>query len=268
MNITLNEISRDNILNFQNQYYQHILVPIDDYWENGIIATATYYEIISQEPIGYLVIDEDRVLLQFYLYRKREKEKEIFENCVHLLQIETACANTYEPDYLNICLDHANDYTILAFFYRDERDIHIEKPIEDLVEKVADLSDLEDAIEYSGIKGASVDWLKHYYLTLIKKKSLYLYYLENRIIGSGELRPSLTSIGASNIGMTVSDNYQKRNIGSYILYRMKTLSKQMNLIPVCGTDVDNVASQKTIQKCGFYPYHRVLKIKLNPENCF
>lgn len=262
MNITVNEISRDHILNFQNQYYQHILAPIDDYWENGIIATGTYYEILSQEPIGYLVIDDDRTLLQFSLYTEREKEKEIFENCVQLLQIEIAYANTYEPDYLNICLDHANYYEILAFFYRDDHDIHIEKPIENLVEKVAGFSDLEDAIEYSGVKGASIDWLKHYYLNLIKNKSLYLYYLENRIIASGELRPSHTSKGASNIGMTVSANYQKRNIGSYILYRMKTLSKQMNLIPVCGTDVDNIASQRTIQKCGFYPYHRVLKIKL------
>ena len=116
MNITVNEISRDNILNFQKKYYQHILVPIDDYWENGIIANGTYYEIISQEPIGYLVIDDDRVLLQFFLYTQREKETEIFKNCIHLLQIEKAYANTYEPDYLNICLDHANCYEILALF--------------------------------------------------------------------------------------------------------------------------------------------------------
>ncbi|MBI9014729.1 MAG: GNAT family N-acetyltransferase [Clostridiales bacterium] len=262
MNITVNEISRNKILNFQYQYYQQILVPIDDYWENVVIAAGTYYEIITQRPIGYLAIDENRVLLQFFLYADRENEDEIFEDCIYLLQIEKAYASTYEPKYLNICLDHGNDYETLAFFYKDDRDIHIEKPIENLVEKAADFSDLEDAMEYSGVEGASVDWLKHYYLNLIKNKSLYLYYLENRIIGSGELRPSHISKGASNIGMTVSAHFRKRNIGTYILYRMKTLSKEMNLIPVCGTDIDNIASQKTIQKCGFYPYHRALEIKL------
>jgi len=263
MNITVNRTTRDNIIKFQNQYYQHILVPIDDYWEDGIIAKGTYYEIISQKPIGYLVVDDDKVLLQFYLYSSREKTSEVFKFCIKTLQITDAIANTYEPDYLNLCLDQSNHHEIIALFYKDDCDISVNKPLPNLIEKVAELDDLDAAIIYSEVQGAPAEWLKIYYYHLIQKKSLYLYLLDNKIIASGELRPSKTSRNAANIGMTVSSQYRKLGLGSYILYRMKTLSKDMDLTPVCGTDVDNIASQKTILKCGFYPYHRALKIKLN-----
>lgn len=96
MNISLNRISKEIIQDHQKVYYKNISVPIDDYWQESIIGSGIYYEIVKENQIGYLVVDDRNVLLQFCLYKYKKFEKEIFKVCKEKLQFNQAYASTYE----------------------------------------------------------------------------------------------------------------------------------------------------------------------------
>lgn len=261
MNLKINPININLISDYQNQYYDSIESPFDDYWAKGIIANGACYEIIQQEAIGYLITSPDNILLQFYLYTNKKNEAAVFKKCIDLLEIKTAHISTYEPCYLGRCLDLGLSYDVIALFYKHTDMIHINKPLDDIKEVLAHSKHLAEAVDYAVSEGGPRELLTVYYNSLLKMKGLYIYKLNNKIIGTGELRTYSLSTKISNIGMTVSNHHRHKNIGSYILYRMTTLSYLNGLTPICGTDINNIVSQKTIEKCGYYPYHRALQVE-------
>lgn len=267
MDITIKKSERLHHIEAQKKYYQTVIAPLDDMWELGIIAKANYFAIYSEELLGYLVLNDDQVLLQFYVDASFEHlEDVIYRECLLQLKIKAAYACTYEPNYLGLSLAEGVDYEFKGILYKHVLKKRIKRPVEGLVEVIATHEDLEAAIDYTNNDvEISGDWLRTYYLFLLETDSLYLYKLNDEIIGTGEIRPSTTYYPAANIGMTVSSKHRKKNIGTYILNRMAEVAFNMALQPICGTDIENIPSQKTIKKCGFKPYHRIFKVYFHNE---
>lgn len=264
MNLTIKTVEKDDIYIYQTSYYHACSAPFDDFWRNGIISNGNYYEIFAEESIGYLVTNDDHVLLQFYTTQKNNEAK-VFAYCIKALKISCAHVSTYEPNYLCRCLDFGQSYKVIALFYKHMHPINLHLPFEGITEDLAKVTDMKDALEYSKLEGAPIEWLHVYYNYLLSIDGLYLYKYRGKIIGTGELRIDPREKNISNIGMTVSSDHRKKGLGTYIMTRMTRLSYDRNLVAICGTNSDNIASQKTIEKAGFYPYHRGLEVALKKE---
>lgn len=251
--------NKKEIISSQEAYFSTISVPLDDYWTDGVIGNGIHYKIMNDslsESVGYLTVNKENILLHFVLYNTFNLS--VFVACMKALEITKAYACTYDSTYFKYCKLLEESSVEIAYFYQDIEDVNIS--CHGIKEVEATEENLNLLIEYS--EGPE-DWLRVYLGNLIKKNGLYIYYSNNEIVGTGELRQKSYY---ANIGMTVSLEYRKQGIGSYILNQMKIHAKALDLIPVCGTDVDNVPSQKTIEKCGFKKYHSAYEFKLRSFN--
>lgn len=244
-------------------YLDKLTAPADDFWIFGIIDKSDFYGIyIADEVIGYGAVSKDRLLSFYLIDHYRRQANEIFNHFIQVMHIKTAYSCTYDLDYFNLCLDVFNKYDIEGILYAHDVKLTIACPEANIEERLALLSDLHDAISYTAanMEGPS-EWLEEYYRTLIDAKGLYLYVHEGRIVASGEMRYWPEIENAANIGMTVAVDYRKRGMGTYVLRRMADFALDKGLQPVCGTDLSNIASQKTISKAGFRPIHRIVDFK-------
>lgn len=257
------KINRVALQAMQEDFYKTWTAPLDDMWALGIVARGNFYEILMENRIGYLVVNEDHELLEFYIKEAFASEAlEILLSCIHLLNIKKAYAITYAPSYFKLCMDLSDHHEVNSLLYEHEEKIAIKLPVVQLIHVIATYEMLDEAMAYTvNTIAASVEWLKPYYEGLIKTESLILYKLNDKIVATGEVRPSQISLGYANIGMTVAFDYRLKGLGSYVLNDMVKRSYDKNLKPICGTDIENIASQKTIEKCGFKVYHKVLKFK-------
>ncbi len=258
------KVDKENINEMINSYYKNVTAPMDDMWESGIIGKGDYFTIKKKEDVlGYFVVDNDNNLLQFFLKDECLNESSnIFELIKTSKEIKQAFVSTSEPRYLSLCLDNNDGVEINSYLYTEMEAIEFKKPLESISSQLANVEDLDRVLVYNNEMGFKGDWLIKYCKDLICNHGLILYKIEDKIIGTGEMRPSFSSKSYANLGVTVSEIYRRMNIGTYILSNMRLLANKQGLKAICSTDKDNIASQHTIEKSGFYPYHRVLTVKL------
>ena len=61
-----------------------------------------------------------------------------------------------------------------------------------------------------------------------------------------------------DIYMEVDEAHRHRGFGSYLVQELKRVCYEMGKIPAARCGVDNVASQRTLQKAGLLPCGRML----------
>lgn len=256
----IKKVNMEDVRYMNDNYYKYISAPMDDMWELGIIAKGNYYLI--GDNIGYFVLGNENALLQFHIEASHlNLSRDLFLDILDKFDITNAFVSTYEPMYLALCLDNSISVKTEAYLYIENENVVIEKPMKELESSVATLADLKDIVRYHKDKvDIEGDWLQGYLEMLISNKSLMLYKINGDMVGTGEMRESAKNKNFANLGMTVSKDYRKKSVGSYILSSIRVIANDKGLETICGTDVRNEASQRTIMKCGYYPYHRVLKI--------
>jgi len=260
-----NKVSSKDVEDMRMKYYKNLTAPMDDMWEHGIIPKGDYYEIVHEHRIGYFVLDDKKAILQFYLeHESRYNLDTIFQDVLKKFNIEHALVSTYDPIFLSLCMEESKGVEINSILYRGINTELVAKPIETMVSLYAVQEDFQRVIDYHEQKaGFHGVWLREYCKNLILKRELILYMIGDEIIGTGEMRHSLSSPEYCNVGMTVASDYRRKGIGSYILSDLKELAKQAELKVICSTSSDNIASQKTILKSGFFPYNRILDVRFS-----
>lgn len=260
----IKKVKKQSIVEMTELYHQYVTAPMDDMWELGIIANGDFYTIAKENAIGYFVVDTDNTLLQFFIKGEYEcDETGAFRFILREKRIHQAYVSTYEPKYLMLCLDNNNDIKINSFLYAEKNLLEFKKPLNAIHSELAQMEHLDKIIVYNRTKaGVDGDWLVGYCKELITKQGLMLYKIGNEIIGTGEIRPDHRGKPYANIGMTVSKDYRRQDIGTYILSQMRILANKKDLKAICSTTKENIASQHTILKSGFLPYHRILTVKL------
>jgi len=93
----------------------------------------------------------------------------------------------------------------------------------------------------------------------IRKEGLYVFTTGNEIVGCGVVSRISNLVDAYDIGMAVNPIFRKQGYGSYIVHTMADFCIRKNQRPVCGCDINNVASYRTLEKAGFRSNHQILR---------
>jgi GNAT superfamily N-acetyltransferase len=98
-------------------------------------------------------------------------------------------------------------------------------------------------------------------------EGLYLYRGANgNLIGAGVLKPVISGIDGVDIGMVVAPRYRSRGYGSYIVRHLKAHCMTKGWRPICGCSIDNVASQRALERGGFASVHRVVEFAIGQKD--
>ena len=65
-----------------------------------------------------------------------------------------------------------------------------------------------------------------------------------------------------DIGMVVGPEHRHRGYGSYIVAHLKSLCLSNGWRPICGCSIDNLGSQRTLERAGFASSHNLVEFHL------
>ncbi|HSH02735.1 MAG TPA: GNAT family N-acetyltransferase [Anaerolineae bacterium] len=261
---TLKQTSHQ-LLQLEKKAYRATLpAPLDGMWDTALIPQANHWAILAtDETVGYFCINDDRLLLQFYITADYLKwGQPIMAQIVAEGMAIGAFVNTHESTYLSLCIDHQKSVAIHSYLFQDFGPSQLAgQSIPDAHLTLATTPELEAIITfvYQQTEGDK-QWLRTYLDDLIHKQQLYLLKLNDAIIGTGEWRLSPTQPPYVDVGMIVDRNHRNQGWATFILTQLKQVCYQQNLRPICSTNVDNIASRKAIEKAGFVTNNRLLHI--------
>lgn len=244
------------------RHHDHVMTaPMDDMWEEGYILDCEFYMITSNNvACGYFALNTENTLLDFHV-KKDFNSDEVFTYILEEKQVRSACVSTYDPVFYTHCMKHKKDSTINTLLYNQDSHVEIEPPFEAIDIITATDADLKAAASFFREKvDIQGDWIEPYLQKLIKNNNLILFKYKHAIIGTGGIRYSISSEHVANVGITTSIDYRRIGLASYILNTIKSICNEENYHTIGSTTLDNIGSQKTMEKCGYVNYHTIYNI--------
>ena len=229
-------------------------------WES-FRANATNYGIRhGQEWIGYVNVTVEGKLLQFYLTPSHMPWGiEIFTQFLGEYQLSSAMVGTNNPCLMSVALRNPKQVSIDTYLFRDFWNREIPKKEGQL--KPCQNDDLKRVVDFCQVSmGAPVGWLTSYIGGLIERNEIFVLQQDQKIIGTCEVRQSLSAGQYADIGMVVSPDFRKRGFGTFLLKQAMRIAQERNKIPICSTEKDNIGSLKAIHACGFYSKYQLLDV--------
>lgn len=220
-----------------------------------MVPGADFYTIGSNtQIIGYVIIS-DRVLIEFYLIGKFIPYcPEIFKQIIKRLSGGSIYCKSFDSLLLNCCLVQSLHYKLIGEHYRDFyiTDIAISK---NLNYRMAIEEDIPFLLKQEDGLYETPDELNMF----TRGQNISMFYNGAEFIGCGFLIKVHPGWDYYDIGMWVHPSFRNKGYATQIISVLKGICLNNNWKPVCGCDINNIASQKTLEKCGFFSKHKLIE---------
>ncbi|MEM7351871.1 MAG: GNAT family N-acetyltransferase [Acidobacteriota bacterium] len=256
--------SFEELADLRRAYLRSQTAPIDGMWE-AFAAMAHQREIRSAgEKAGFFCVNEQGQILQFHVSAPFEPvAAELFARVVDRSEVRGAMVSTADPLFSSLCFDLHNEVRVNTYLYEDHHPS--ESPLAGEGEASLDLVEAYELTTIADLQRGSFDqdpgdWLLGYLENLITRRELYALRLGDEILGTGELRVSDSQPPYADLGVITMRRHRRRGVASHILWRLKQLGLDRELVPICSTTVENLGAQRAIAKAGFISRHRILQV--------
>jgi len=251
----------DTVIQYRKQLYSNFIASLDGMWEALYIANATVYLIKNkEEEIGYCCIDQDKGLNQLFLidahrYLMNTVVTELINKCL----IISAHLSSIEPTLFNTCLLSAKSIqaNTINYTFSSEQEKRVGTDVLNL-NKATTLD--ADRIRAFFKEEIGFDDSFGYTDNLIQRGEIYVVEEGNVVLATGECRLSDSQPEYADVGMVVKQHNRKKGLGTRVLSELVNIALENKRKPICSTTVDNIASQKAIERAGFYNSHIVFKM--------
>ncbi len=236
---------------YRKELYQTLKAPIDAEWEEVNVALAQPYFITHNDsPIGYCCINEDQSLMQVFLNNRfNHQMNQIILSLIDSGYITSATMGSCEPVSFNACLRYANSLTTHTFCYEyARREANIPKALN--LEQVGNESIPTIQSFFSDQLGFEDNF--GYTQNLVDRGEIFMLREGGTVIATSECRFSDSQPTVASLGMIVHADYRGKGIATQILRQQAQRALEAGRNPICATTAENIASQKAIEKAGFY----------------
>ena len=251
----------EEIQSLRWKLYQQLKAPIDAMWEQLYIDSSQHYLIQNNNAsVGYCCINEDKSLLQLYLEESYHSKMDIVigELINHEL-IQSASLSSKEPIAFNACLNRSKSLSTNTFCYE-----HLNQAMS--INTSLNLEEVT-SVHIPAIK----DFLKEqigmedtfgYTENLVSRKEIFMLREDGLVVATSECRLSDSQTDIADLGIIVNRDFQGKGIATELMKMQVNRVLELGKKPICSTTLDNKASQKAIEKAGFYSSHIIFDMKL------
>lgn len=241
----------DIVSKLRTQLYAQLTAPIDAMWELLYIASCKNYLIRYQDKnIGYCSINENRSLLQIFLKKECiHKMNTVIKSLIEQHLIISASLSSNETIAFNACLLNSKSMKPNTFcFQHSNSKVETNSILNLKLVSEKDIPEIKDFLK----EQVGMDDTFGYTENLVNRQELYLVKEDENIIATSECRWSDTQVETADVGIIVHKNNQGKGIATQILQMQANRVIEAKRKPICSTTIDNIASQKAIEKSGFY----------------
>ena len=252
----------ETVIQYRKQLYSNFIAPLDGMWEALYIANSIVYLIKNkEEEIGYCCIDQDKSLNQLFLIdTHRYLINSVITELIKEEMMVSAQLSSIEPVLFNTCLQFSKSMEVntLNYTFSSEQGKRVSNDILNLNKATT-----QDANRIRTFFKNEIGFEDSFGYTdnLIQRGEIYVVEEDNEILATGECRLSDSQPKYADVGMVVKQNNRKKGLGTSVLSELVKVAYKNNRIPICSTTVDNIASQKAIERAGFYNSHTIFKIE-------
>lgn len=248
----------EKIENLRMEYFNSLSAFQDIFIELNVKYAQSYLITKNEMPVGYFVITEDDILIEFYLIKTELGDSHLyFKKMLNEISLKSIYCQSYDSLLLNCCMLNNFTYKIIGLMYREYNST---LPIvrDDVKIRFAEEKDLA----FLQIQNDEVFEPKEMLEKFIKTKSIILFIKDNETIACGFITQINKNYTYYDLGVWVNPNHRKKGLGEFVLAHLKDYAIKNNLIPVCGCSIDNLISQRIIAKNGFISKHCLIEFSI------
>lgn len=231
-----------------------LAAPQELFLENCVAKGRTLAIELDQRPAGYAVIEDDAIV-EFHVEDEGLSEAgTALEALIAQEGVKRFLVQSFDPLALSLCLARRRPRTA-GILFRVIAD-RLFQPRSDIIASSAEHSDV------AALAGLSDDFFddRSEIIAYIDGGGLIVYRdRQVRLIGAGVMRDVIPGRAGTDIGMVVAPALRRGGYGTYIIRHLKLSCLERGLLPICGCDADNIASQRTLQRAGFASIHQLLE---------
>lgn len=246
-------LSNPNVLQaWRNKYFDSLSYSQDMYSESMISwnPTANFYIINNNgKQIGYAILNNSRELVEFYIQNAQITQKEyIFSEVIRKLNVKNVYCKSFDQILLSCCYKFSNSSKMVGYLFQDynlQSDIELDISINVRLATTDDITFLNSFENELLEEGETID-------AYIKSNNVYIFKkADNELIGCGYLFNVIPGRKYYDLGMWVNQSFRKKGYGTQIISYLMKYCFENGFIPTAGCEESNLASRRTLEKCGF-----------------
>lgn len=256
--IRFEQVKLAEISELRKEYLNSLIVFQELYLELMLPDSSCYLIYENNNIIaGYTIVAPQNILIEFYIFEQFiRRGQSYFSRLINKLNISNVYCKSFDTTLLNFCLLNTMQYTILGNHYRD----HINKGItanSRISVRPAEKKDIPLLIDQND----DIDELfetREQLESFIRDQSVFLFNLNDEFAGCGTIIRVHPDWDYQDLGIWVKKEFRRQGVATQIINWSVSHCKSKNWIPICGCDIENLASQKTLEKCGFISKYKLI----------
>ena len=243
------------------RYLASLTAPMDDMWMSFAEEAAVHGLHVDGVEAGSLCVDGEGRLLRLWIEPAFQgRAEELLAFAAGRLGFREARLPTLDPLALGVALDVAREVESVSLFFAHGED-PVVAPLEGLVpgepEDHGRLVTFEEAAT-----GAPRAFLEGYVRERLDRRELWLHLEAGEILAVGELRRDPWQAGVAHLGLMVAEDRRGEGLGSRLLSALVERGRGEGLRLACSTEKDHLGARRAIDRAGFRPLHRLLRVVL------
>ncbi len=230
-----------------------------------MIGDGVGYLIQKENMVmGYAIHNGEGVLIEFYVKDQYLPDsQEAFKQVIKELAIQEVFCKSFDALLLNACLQSTFSYSLVGVLYRDYSGPKIQKErgIEMRPSGFASVNLLLNQDESIRELFETEQQLTHF----IEHEHVFEFYKNEELIGCGMVLRTNAEWDFCDLGVWVHPQKRGHSLGAQILLLLREFALENHMKPSCGCDIENIASQMTIEKCGFGSKHKLISFASRPN---
>lgn len=229
--------------------------------EMMVPESSCYIITDSNKTVGYTIVTNEQVMIEFYLIDGYiPKCSHCFSTLIKELSIVNIYCKSFDSLLLNCCLMQNFNYSILGALYRDFQAPEIDYEI-NISAQLADNTKVRFLLN----QGDGIEELfenQHQLNSFIDSDTVIMFFQKDVFVGCGTILRTHPKWTWHDLGIWVKSEFRMHGIATQMLVYMRNYCLEKEWKCTCGCAIENIASQKTIEKSGFISKHKMMDFRV------
>lgn len=202
----------------------------------------------NDEPIGYMILNKNNELIEFYIHAGLLTQKEvIFSEAIEKFGIKSVYCKSFDQVLLSCCHTFSDSSKLAGYLFQDyipQSGTALDPTINVRLATKNDIPFLNSFENELLDEGEEIE-------PYVENNSVYLFMKGDELIGCGYLFNVIPGRRHYDVGMWVNQTFRRKDYGTQIISYLMNYCFDKGFVPTAGCAEDNVASRRTLEKSGF-----------------
>jgi RimJ/RimL family protein N-acetyltransferase len=251
--IAITPVSLDELLPDRLRHWRNL--PGQEYFVEIQVQRGRPYRIsFESECVGYFIVSNEGVLVELHVESRRGVlRSEIGGSVVREAGIHRIWCLSFDSDSVELCSQLCEEAKAIGISCRD----YEQKPRlpHNFTARLAEPSDLPAILR---INEPDILESPEEASAYVMKGRLVVFELGADLLGFGLMTPIMDHRPEVDIGMLVAPSFRGNGYGAAFIQFLAEHVLALGQVPVCGCDMNNHASRRSLEKAGFITEHWLL----------